>query len=144
MTLHPRQFLPHGTTRVERRGRVLLMYSEGPFNAEHVASLAPAFREHALELAPGGHWLTINVVHSSIMATPDALATLARSAVDTRALGRIGIGYVVSPEVEGYRLMQTLILAATEPVLPTRFFTTLEPALAWAEELLAEARGSQR
>lgn len=132
----PASFVPHGSTRFERRGQILLLHSEGPFNAEHIASLGPAFREHAALMAPHGPWVSINLVRGSLMTPPDAIAALTHSAAASRNLGRIGIGYVVSPDIEGYRVMRPLILRASEPVLPTRFFEELVSAFAWAETLL--------
>jgi hypothetical protein len=138
------QFLPHGSTRFERRGQVLLLHSEGPFNAEHVVALGPRFREQAAIMAPGGPWVSVNLVRGSILTPPDALAALTRSAEASRGLGRIGIGYVVDPAVEGYRVMRPLILLASESVLPTRFFEELDAGLRWAEGLLATAAAGRR
>ena len=135
-------FVPHGSTRFERRGQVLLLHSEGPFNAEHIASLGPAFRDHAMVMAPSGPWVTLNIVRGSLMATPDAIAALTQSATVSRALGRIGAGYVVSPDVEGYRVMRPLVLQASEPVLPTCFFESFDPAWDWATTLLAAHSGA--
>lgn len=138
-------FSPHGTTRFERRGQVLLLHSEGPFNAEHIASLVPQFREHAARLAPDGPWVSINVISRSLMTPPDVLEALTRNARWSRdELGRIGIAYVATEDVEGYRVMMPLMRRASDPVLPTRFFTTLDEALHWAQSLLDAAAAAGR
>lgn len=138
-------FVPHGTTRFERRGQVLLLHSEGPFNAEHIASLAGAFREYAALMTPQGPWVSLNLVRGSLMATPDAINALTHSATLSRDhLGRIGIGYVVTPDTEGYRVMMPLILRASDSVLPTRFFEDLDAGMAWAQSLLDQGQHPQR
>jgi len=142
-TMDPQQprFAPHGSSRFALRGQILMLYSEGPFNAEHIVSLAPAFREVAAELAPQGPWVSLNIVSRSIMSTPDAIDALRRSAEVSRdQWGRIGAGYVAPADIEGRRLMEPKIRAACADILPTEFFETLEPGLAWAETLLAAAR----
>jgi hypothetical protein len=131
-------FAPHGSSRFERRGQVLLLYSQGPFNAEHILSLAPRFRAHAAVMAPQGPWVTLNIVSRSMMGPPDSIEALGRSAAWSRAeLGRIGAGYVADATVEGRRLMIPLIRRACEPHLATGFFEDIDSGLAWAHALLA-------
>lgn len=136
MSDSPLQFSPHGSSRFELRGRILLLYSEGPFNAEHVRSTATAFRDTAQRLGAGVPWVTVNIVTRSMMCTPDALDAMRNSARLTRPLGRIAAGYVVTADVEGRGLMRPLLEQACADVMAVAFFIELEPALGWAQQQL--------
>lgn len=141
MTDPSQKFAPHGSSRFEVRDCLLLLYSEGPFNAEHIYSLAPAFREHAGPLAERGPWATINIVDVSIMSSPEGVEAMRRSAQWTRdALGRSAAAYVVAPGVEGRKMMEPLLLQACGDIFPVRFFAELAEAEQWAREQVAQAR----
>lgn len=135
-------FPPHGSSRFERRGQLLLLHSQGPFNAEHIQSLVSGFRLHAAELKPCGPWASINIVSGSIMATPEAIEALRRSALWAyQELGRVAIAYVVATEVEGRGLMTPPIQASGQGVVPVGLFPDYAAAEAWALQRLAEYTG---
>jgi hypothetical protein len=138
----PPKFPGHGASRFERRGQVLLLYSEGPFNAEHIQTLAPHFVEHGQALAQGGAWATINVVTRSILLTPDAVDMLRRSAEWTRdEYLRVAAGYVVAPEVEGRSIVLPILYECYREVFPVEMFTELDPAMVWAGRLIEASAG---
>lgn len=135
------QFPPHGSTRFEARGQLLLLYSSGPFNAEHVKSLVPAFQAHAGPLSRNGPWATINIIRDSVMTTPECIDAMRRSAIWTRdTLGRVAAAYAIAEDVEGRRLMEPLLVAACDDIIPTRFFLDLDSASAWAQRQVEAAR----
>jgi|GEM_PF-6041986 len=68
MKLYPSKFQPHSVSHFEVRGLILVSRSEGPFNAEHIQSLVPAFRELGAALKQRGPCATVNVVEGSILA----------------------------------------------------------------------------
>lgn len=143
MTIDPPKFQPHGASRFERRGQILILRSEGPFNAEHIQSLAPAFREFGADLKRGGPWATINVISASMMVTPEGLAMLRASAQWTHdQLGRVAAAYVAMPGAEGRVIMEASILASCAGIMPIDIFDDVESAEAWALERVAEARRS--
>jgi hypothetical protein len=138
----PPRFPGHGSTRFERRGQVLLMHSEGPFNGEHIQSLAPHFMAYGKAMAECGPWATVNVVTGSALITPEAAEMLRRSGAWTRdAFNRVGAGYVVAPEVEGRAIVIPILEQCYAGVLATAVHADLASALAWAEGLIEQARG---
>lgn len=142
MTLPPPKFAPHGESQFEVRGQILILKSTGPFNAEHISSLYTVFNQYAAELQPRGPWATVNIVYRSVMATPEAVEMLRRSAeVTHRLLGRAVACYVMGPEVEGRRLMESAVRASCAGIMPLEIFETLEPALDWTQAQL-DAIGS--
>lgn len=119
---------------------MLLLYSRGPFNAEHIQSLVASFREHAAALKPRGPWASINLVTGSIMATPEAIEALRRSALWAhQELGRVAIAYAVAEDVEGRVLMAPSILESGQGVVPVGLFRSYAEAEAWALQQLAPA-----
>ena len=133
-------FVAHGSSRLEARGQVLILYSAGPFNAEHIRSLAEPFRAWAAQLQPGGAWATVNVVRHSAMCTPDAIEALRISAERSRAhLGRVASAYVIAPDVEGRRMMDPALRGSCAGIMPMEIFDDLAAALSWAEARIAEA-----
>lgn len=138
----PTTFVAHGSSRLESRGQVLILHSAGPFNAEHIRSLAEPFRSWAAKLQPGGAWATINVVRHSAMCTPEAIEALRLSAERSRQhLGRVAAAYVITPEVEGRRLMEPALRGSCAGIMPMEIFADLASALAWAEAQVASANG---
>jgi|CXWL01.1.fsa_nt_gi hypothetical protein len=144
MTLEPPKFRPHGASEFEVRGQVLVLTSQGPFNAEHIQSLAPRFREYGAALQQTGPWATINVVTKSVLSTPEGIEMLRRSAQWTHDhLGRVAAAYVVAREVEGRLIMLPEIRRSCDGIMPIEFFEQFEPAEAWALARISEAvRGS--
>jgi hypothetical protein len=136
------RFQPHGASRFDRRGQVLILRSQGPFNAEHIQSLAPAFREYGGQLQREGPWATINVIGGSMMVTPEGLAMLRASAQWTHdQLGRVAAAYVALPGVEGRVIMESRIRASCDGIMPLEIFEDVESAERWALERIADARG---
>jgi len=139
--LPPPAFPPHGSSRFERRGQLLLLHSQGPFNAEHIQSLVAEFRKHAAVLKPAGPWASINLVTRSTMTTPDALEALRRSALWARdELGRCAIAYVIADDVEGRMLMLPAIRASADGIVPLGVFTDYTAAEAWALQEIGRLR----
>lgn len=142
MSIGPPKFQPHGASRFERRGQVLILRSQGPFNAEHIQSLAPAFREYGAQLQREGPWGTINVISGSMMVTPEGLAMLRASAQWTHdQLGRVAAAYVAVPGVEGRVIMDSRIRASCAGIMPIDIFDDLERAEAW---VLAQIDAAKR
>jgi hypothetical protein len=140
MPLEPPKFVPHGVSRFEVRGQVLVLYSQGPFNAEHIQSLVPEFRRLAVPLQQQGPWATINVISRSMMLTPEALELMRESARWTHDhLGRIAAGYVIGPEVEGRLIMEAGLRASCTDIMPLEIFEDFAAAEAWALEQIAAA-----
>jgi hypothetical protein len=143
VSIDPPKFQPHGASRFERRGQVLILRSQGPFNAEHIQSLAPAFREYGGALKRDGPWATINVISTSMMVTPEGLAMLRASAQWTHdQLGRVAAAYVALPGAEGRFIMEAGIRASCAGIMPLEIFDDVDAAEAWALERIAEARGA--
>lgn len=141
MSLDPPKFAPHGASRFEVRGQVLVLRSTGPFNAEHIQSLAPAFREFGGALQRQGPWATINVIAGSMMVTPEGLAMLRASAQWTHDhLGRVAAAYVAERGVEGRVIMEARLRGSTAGIIPIEIFERFEDAEAWALEQVAAAR----
>lgn len=135
MTLEEPKFRPHGVSHFEEHGQVLVLRSEGPFNAEHIQSLAPAFREHGGRLQQRGPWATINVVTRSLLSTPEAVEMLRKSAQWTHDhLGRVAAAYVATREVEGRLIMLGEIRGSCAGIMPIEIFEEFAPAEAWALE----------
>jgi hypothetical protein len=140
----PPRFPAHGASRFERRGQLLLLHSEGPFNAEHIQSLVVPFQEHGRAMAADGPWATVNVVTRSILAPPDAIAMLRRSAEWTRdEYQRVAACYVAAADVEGRSIMLRLLYECYAGVMPVEIFSELEPALAWSRQQIEAAQRSE-
>jgi len=143
MTWDQPKFQPHGVSEFEARGQVLVLRSQGPFNAEHIQSLAPAFREFGGRLQQAGPWATINLVTRSLLSTPEAVEMLRRSAQWTHDhLGRVAAAYVVGREVEGRMIMLAEVRRSCAGIMPIEIFFELAPAQAWALEQIAAANAS--
>jgi hypothetical protein len=136
----PPRFPGHGASRFERRGQVLLLFSEGPFNAEHIQSLVPEFQTLGEALSRDGPWASVNVVTRSIISTPDAVDMLRKSAEWTRdAYHRVAAGYVAGPDVEGRAIMLPILRQCYAGVMPVGIFHELEEGMAWAQAQIAAA-----
>ena len=98
----PSDFVAHGSSRFEARGQVLILHSVGPFNAEHILSLAEPFRYWAARLRQDGPWASVNVVTASAMCTPEAIQALRVSAQRSfDLLGRdVGLRLLITDEQE--------------------------------------------
>ncbi|HRQ63250.1 MAG TPA: hypothetical protein PKZ76_00040 [Xanthomonadaceae bacterium] len=139
----PPKFPGHGASRFERRGQILLLFSEGPFNAEHIQSLVPQFQSLGAALAQDGPWASVNVVTRSIISTPDAIDMLRKSALWTRdAYHRVAAGYVAGPDVEGRAIMLPILYRCYAEVIPVEVFHALDDGMAWAKaQVEAAMRG---
>ena len=123
---------------------MLVLRSEGPFNAEHIQSLAPAFREHGGRLQQRGPWATVNVVTRSLLSTPEGIEMLRKSAQWTHDhLGRAAAAYVVAQNVEGRLIMLGEIRGACTGIMPIEIFEEFAPAEAWALVQIDEANESR-
>lgn len=144
MTWEAPKFRPHGASQFEARGQTLVLHSQGPFNAEHVQSLAPAFREFGGALQKNGPWATINVVTRSLLSTPEGIDMLRRSAQWTlEHLGRVAAAYVIAMDVEGRFIMLPEIRRSCEGIMPIEIFESLAPAEEWALARIAAAAGAR-
>ncbi len=129
------KFAPHGRSQCERRGQLLLLHSQGPFNAEHVQAVAPMLRAHGTQLATDGPWASINIVSASMLATPEAIEMMRRSAEWSRVeLGRVASAFVAGADVEGREIMQIKLRDCYSGVMPVGFFASYADAEAWALE----------
>ena len=134
------QFIPHGSSAFEIKGRILILRSRGPFNAEHVRSTAPSFVRAAEQLKPLGPWATINVIFESLLGTPEALEAMRGSALFTRdELGRCCAAYVADEQVEGRSLMMPALRRSCDGVIPIEFFLDLDSAETWCRQQIALA-----
>ncbi len=140
MTLDPPKFRPHGASDFEVRGQILVLRSQGPFNEEHIQSLAPAFRQLGAALQKNGPWATINMVERSILATPEAIAMLRRSIRWTHdELGRIAAAYVADHQVEGSMIMLPELRQSCLDIMPMELFEDFRSAEIWALTQISNA-----
>ena len=130
-------FKAHGLTRVRASGRLLYTDFTGPWNRELVMLWAQPVTAVANELAAGGVYATIVVVHGSMMCTPDAMVELTRAAKLTfTQFPCIAIAIVAGPEVEGRTLMKTQFENMSKGRGPLAYVHTLAQAEAFAHEQL--------
>lgn len=139
----PSDFVAHGSSRFETHGQVLILHSTGPFNAEHILSLAEPFRHWAAVLRPNGPWASVNIVTVSAMCTPEAVQALRLSAQRSfDLLGRVAMSYVIAADVEGRRVMEPALRGSCAGIMPLELFEDIDPAVAWAETRIAAARAA--
>lgn len=135
------RFTPHGELSAQICGKVLYFESVGPFNAEVVDAVVREFRPVLARLADAGPFGHISVFHRSMLATPDALASLAALLAEWKqsGLAPIANAYVAGEAVEGRGIMLPVFARAFDGFGPFRGFHHLDEAEAWIAAALHEA-----
>lgn len=134
------RFRAHGDIDALKQGSIIRAAGVGPFNVEAVAGYARHMAQLVAGVEPGGRFVVIARMSRSILAPPDAWATLEAS-IHSRQLGstrQVGAAWVKEGEVEGWALMIPRVTAIYAAVgVPFRAFDDDDAATAWAETLLA-------
>lgn len=132
-------FAPHGAMDVQIAGRLNILEAKGPFNLELIVAGDVAQEQLDAVLNARGRWGTVLVLKENALASPEAIAEIARI-VQRRAnkgIRPVAFALVVGPEVEGGALMQPHYLAAYASAgIPGRAFTDLESAKLWVTQII--------
>jgi hypothetical protein len=103
-------FKPHGRLELWSEGSVLRVQAEGPFNREAVLALGAAIKQFYQALPPEQGFVYLLEFHSSLMASPEALAAFADflKAMSSAQTAPKAVAFVVNTKVEGACLMLPL------------------------------------
>jgi hypothetical protein len=133
-------FRPHGQVDIWAEGLIVRLEARGPFNREGVQAMGMAMRDLFASVPVGGRFGDILVMHGSLMASPDALASFEAflQAMSQAKTAPVAVAYVAAPEVEGRSLMLP-IYAEIYARHGRRFaaFEQLADAEAWVREQLS-------
>lgn len=133
-------FRPHGQVDIWAEGSIVRLEARGPFNREGVQAMGLAMRDLFASVPVGGRFGDILVMHESLMASPDALATFEDflQAMSKARTAPVAVAYVAAPGVEGRSLMLP-IFAEIYARHGRRFaaFEHLAEAQAWVREQLS-------
>jgi len=131
-------FAPHGQVDIWAEGDLHLYEATGPFNKELVDSLALAQSHFLQALQPAAPWVSICIVRTSALSTPDGLQRYADLIRQTPPRYMpAATAFVIGPGVEGGQLMASRSARIFEEAgRPFQTFATLELARDWARTLL--------
>jgi hypothetical protein len=133
-------FRPHGQVDIWAEGSLVRLEAYGPFNREGIQAMGLAMRDLFASVPVGGRFGDILVMHESLMASPDALASFEAflQAMSQAKTAPVAVAYVAAPEVEGRSLMLP-IYAEIYARHGRRFaaFEHLADAEAWVREQLS-------
>lgn len=136
------QFKAHGQVDIWMEGNVLQYVATGPFNKELFDCLAIAQMEFLRSIHPPGPWVSICTVKESAIGGPESLARYAElmRAPKPSGLTPMATAFVVGPEVEGGRLMESHFVKIYADIQrPFKIFETMAQAQTWAQAMIAEA-----
>lgn len=133
------KFDPHGSHELAIEGRILVMRTRGPWNAEQVAAYARDQQEKAAELA-GRPWALLAFVSGIGLHTADAIDAMVEIVTAQRRTGRCGSALIIAPDAEAPIIVEErfrwIYGLAGEPCA---FFDDEDSARRWLAERLAEA-----
>jgi hypothetical protein len=133
------QFPAHGEFITHVEGRFIISEVTGPWNVELAESWSRDLHPYAKMMSQTGPHVGIAVMHGSLMCPLDAFELMRKSiAYAALKLHCIGNVIVAAPEVEGRSIMQPYYARVYKDIIPHRFVTSLDEALAWGRSLLAE------
>ncbi len=134
----PPRFRPHGSTRVQVEGALLVTDLVGPFNLDCYNLWARLAVPALQQMATQGRTVSLVRFHESALTQPEVLPRMqaaTRTAVAT--LGLCAIAFVVPPELEAAFLARQVYEPWHEGVVPFRVFDTEPEARAWLARQLA-------
>lgn len=136
----PTLFPAHGSFSLAISKQLLLVDLHGPWNIELVLSYQRELDKAAEILHAGGPWAVVAHVFTSTLFTPEAMNSMRMKAQHQgAALQRIATAFVISPEVEGYRLMDRTLLQMYAGSQAFCIFEEQAPAMSWATEQIENA-----
>ena len=130
-------FAPHGDTRIDVRGRILVLRPQGHLNAEEVGRILRQLDEIIPSLG-GKPWAVLYVLQDSTLLTPDAenSATGASSLLTAAGLSTLAI--VLPPGLSG-RLQEAQVRSIyADTHCAIRVFDDEPAAFAWASSMIGE------
>ncbi len=140
-----KHFPPHGRVEFTARGNILICEATGPFNLELIDAIAAVQASVIERLIAQGSWGDIIVLKGNAMANPETIAAFTKY---LKALVQQGVissvtAMVVAPDVEGGRLMATVIAKCYAEIgRKLTLFDRIDAATDWmASELAGRSRG---
>lgn len=132
-------FAPHGSMQFSVQGQVLIAQIGGPWNVELVQAYQQAIQPYVQTLAAQGPWALVIDVHGEAICPPEALELIRQGAErQHKESRRACTSYVIRPEVPGAHLMAGMWRRLYAGILPFEAFATLDEALAWSQQQLAQ------
>lgn len=134
-------FTAHGKVDIWAEDDLHLYEATGPFNKELVDGLALAQAGFLQQLQPAAPWVSICIVRSSALSTPEGMQRYGELIRQAPAhLTPVATAFVIGPDIEGGRLMAPRFTRIFEEAgRPFATFETLDEARRWARSRLAAA-----
>ncbi len=133
------KYLMHGVIDVEQQGQIIVGHVVGPWNVE----LIEYYREQMLKLIPkvmaNGPWATIVELKGAAICPQEAIDLIKQGITADAVKHRVCTCYVITPDVEGYHLMNRVWRKLYEGIVPFEIFASMEEAIAWTEQQIAAA-----
>ena len=130
-------FRAHGEASLRAEGQVVVAEIVGPWNLELIHDYQRRINELVEVVQQHGPWSLIIVLRIAAMCPPDAVKAIREGAIrQSGQEGRVSTAYVIAPDVEGYRFMDSVWRGIYADVHPFGIFETQEEAMAWSEEQL--------
>jgi hypothetical protein len=131
-------FRKHGDFQIRVDGRIIRSELIGPWNLEtakdYMRRLDAAVSAHMA----GSKWGSLVVCRESIQF-PLAMIPPLRASIEKRVsqFNQVAVAMVVTPEVEGFRVLYPPIRSIYAGLLPFEIFETVEEAIAWMRPLVS-------
>ena len=137
-----RLFNPHGAALVERAPGLLIAHMHGDWNSEMRSLIAEQMKTHVPGLNAAGPWCIINHMHDTLVYGPDIYAQTRADYASRPAGSHLrAVAFVIAPHVEGASLLRSRFETLLDGVIPSRVFTDIGSAKAWAQAQLRHPPG---
>ena len=132
------QFSPHGNTRFEIEGLVIVLRPDSSLNEEEIARLwAQAFQ--AVPGFAGERWAMLYIAESAVLLTPEA-EKLARQALEALVKQRFsGLAMVIRNDDAGWLIEAQMRRIYSGVDCELRVFAEEEDARCWLDQYLGDA-----
>lgn len=135
-------FKPHGEYTPVISGHVLIAHCRGSWNIEMHQQSGKLAQPLVEELSAKGPWGCVTVIYESMLTSMEVLLA-GRAAVESmpQSSQMVALAWVLTPDLEGYKLMYRRYETMYADLLETRIFDNLASAQEWIEQVIA-ARSS--
>ena len=127
-------FPAHGKISLQIHERILIAEVEGPWNEELIYKYQAMMQPAVEELSDNGSWGLIVVIRNEALCPPEAVAAIHKGVeIQARRYSRACTAYVISPNVEGYHILDNIWRSIYSPSFSFEIFESLEDAMQWTK-----------
>lgn len=133
------EFRNHGEFKIVVDGDIITSELTGPWNIETARDFMVQLMTVAARQMKGQPWASLVVCKESILFPLEMIAPL-RAGIATRVVefNQVAVAMVITPEVEGYGVLDGRIRSIYEGLIPFEVFGRVEDAVAWFRKFLTK------